>query len=876
MDVCSLTHVGNVRLENEDSVYVSGSAAPLLAMVADGMGGHSGGKTASESAVDMISKELENRLNKADTDDLKRAAINAGKSIFKAAQASESMKNMGTTIAAAVIREDGVCAVNAGDSRIYLLKDGELKRVTKDHKYVQYLVDKGFMTPEEAATHPYRNIITRALGMEEVVPDEFKISWSTGDTLLICSDGLYEEVSEDEIKRVLSSEKTAEQKSKTLLDMALEHGGRDNISIIVAINDDIIGMVIKNRFKVLELTAEGGMSRVYRAYDRKEKTNVAVKILNKEFSSNHQIVEGFLREGETTSRLTHRNIVRTIDYGVKNSHRYIIMNYIEGCTLADIMNSRRLTTDECVIISQKLISALNYAHHRGVIHRDLKPHNILIGTDGEPYITDFGIAEEVGENQKKDDQKVVGSVSYFSPEQATGGKTGPASDIYSMGIMLYEMCTGKLPFVSEDKLSVALMHLHTPPVPPKELNPELPESLNRIILKAIEKKPEMRYHSAAAMGRDVARALTDPSGAYVRTAFEHRQDRQHSSRRIIAILAATFTVIAMLSLGLISLVGQVQSSRTIFMPNLADRTEEDAIKMLKEYSVNLNIKINYEKGIEIEDGTVIAQSPEAGIALEDGDEVIVTVCKYTEEMPPMPDLTGMTEEQAKDTLLKMGISADNILCSQTNSYALENGEISSQYPLSGEQIDTQTQVILYVNRIFVYEQDVIPQMYGLDIEDALIGLNEYYSFKHIFVTAVYSPNEDYGTVYRQTPHAGDGWNLEQTMRLYIYEMAESNYKSSYRLPWAVTAAAKDDNEHRLTVAIKTQYEGMECLKTLIDRRMSYDEIRQMNLKYTDFEVFMPEMNDVGRSVLHFYIDGDELGMQPITLERINTMTEDGA
>ena len=224
----------------------------------------------------------------------------------------------------------------------------------------------------------------------------------------------------------------------------------------------------------------------------------------------------------------------------------------------------------------------------------------------------------------------------------------------------------------------------------------------------------------------------------------------------------------MLSLGLISLVGQVQSSRTIFMPNLADRTEEDAIKMLKEYSVNLNIKINYEKGIEIEDGTVIAQSPEAGIALEDGDEVIVTVCKYTEEMPPMPDLTGMTEEQAKDTLLKMGISKENILCSQTNSYELENGEVSSQYPLQGEQIDAQTQVILYVNRIFVYEQDVIPQMYGLDIEDALIGLSDYYTFKNIFVTATYSSDTDYGTVYRQTPHAGDGWNREQTMRLYIY------------------------------------------------------------------------------------------------------------
>lgn len=875
MDICSLTHVGNVRQENEDSVYVSGSSAPLLAMVADGMGGHAGGRTASESAIELISASMADRLDKARAAELKQAAVDAGRGIFEAASQSEGMKGMGTTIAAAVIREDGVSAVNAGDSRIYLLQNGGLRRVTKDHKYVQYLVDKGFLTPEEAAKHPYRNIITRALGMEEVEPDEFEVSWSTGDTLLICSDGLYEEVSEEDIKKVLVGGQPAQYKAKRLLDMALKNGGRDNISVIVAINDGVIGMLIKNRFEVRELTAEGGMSRVYRAYDRKEKAYVAVKVLKKEFGSNRQIVEGFLREGETTARLTHKNIVRTIDYGVKGTNRYIIMNYVEGCTLADVMQKRRLTVEECVSVAQKLISALNYAHHRGVIHRDLKPHNILIDKEGEPYITDFGIAEELGAEEKRNGEKVVGSVSYFSPEQATGGKTGPASDIYSMGIMLYEMCTGRLPFIAEDKLSVALMHLHTPPVPPREINPELPESLNRIILKAMEKKPEMRYRSAAAMGRDVARCLTDTSGAYIRNESEPKRQK-HAPARIIAVLAATFTVIGVITWGLISLVGQVQSSRTIFMPNLADRTEEDAVNMLNEYPVELDIKINYEKGIELEDGTVIAQSPEAGIALEDGDEVVVTVCRYTEEMPPMPDLTGMTEQQAKEELVRMGIGEENILCSQVNSYVLQNGEVASQYPEEDTEIDENTQVILYVNRIFVYEQGKVPQMFGLDVEDALEGLDTYYNFKNVFVRARYSADADYGSVYSQTPEAGITQRSTQTMRLFIYDIAEANYSSGYRLPWAVVSAADDGKKHMLTVAIETTYDQQEALLAIYDERTAYEDIREMNIVSTEFKVYMPEMDDVGTSVLHFYLDGEEITSQEVRLERIPVITEERA
>ncbi len=874
MDIYSQTHVGNVRIDNEDTVYISGRKAPLLAMVADGMGGQAGGRTASENAVSYITTELKDKLKKADVEDLKKAAISAGEKIYNIAKKHEEFKNMGTTLAAAIIREDRVSAINVGDSRIYLLNAQGLSRITKDHKYVQYLVDKGFLTQEEAEHHPYRNIITRALGMEEVEADTFDFAWGTGDVLLICSDGLYEEVPEDEIKAILKSKTSAKNKAETLIGLALKNGGRDNISAIVAINDGILGTVIKNRFEISALIAEGGMSKVYRAYDKKEKKSVAVKVLKTEFNSNKQIVEGFLHEGETTSRLVHKNIVRTIDYGTKNGCRYIVMDYVEGSTLADLMRTRRLTIDECVSISKKIISALSYAHHRGVIHKDLKPHNILLGLDGEPFVTDFGIAEEVGMKGKNDGDKVVGSVNYFSPEQATGEKVGPATDIYSMGIMLYEMCTGKLPFVAEDKLSVALMHLHTPPIPPKEINPDLPDSLNKIILKAIEKKPEKRYSSAAAMGRDIARCLADKSGAYVKIVKDDKEKKKKLSKRKLFIsIAASIAFVCAAAWGVVALVEQANASRTLYMPYLMDKTEEAAINTLNEYKIGLNIEVTYEKGIAIEDGTVIAQSPEAGTALQEGAHVVVTVCKYTEDRPIMPDLSGMSQEQAISALKKLGVQESSIVCSQTNYYDKQNGTVASQYPEMGEEILDNTAIILYINRIFVYEQGKVPEISGLDIEDALLGLMDYYRFKNVFVYAKYDEKAEYGTVYSQSPAAREEYREDDTLRIYAYDLKPANYESSFKVPWVVVSSANRENKNKLTVTADMTYMDISTEFAVFESDLSYEELRKMNFVATDISLYMDKSADGNRLNLKYYLNDEEITSAAVLLKEIDSEKE---
>ena len=185
-------------------------------------------------------------------------------------------------------------------------------------------------------------------------------------------------------------------------------------------------------------------------------------------------------------------------------------------------------------------------------------------------------------------------------------------------------------------------------------------------------------------------------------------------------------------------------------------------------------------------------------------------------------------------------------------------------------------MILYVNRIFVYEQGKVPQMFGLDVEDALEGLDTYYNFKNVFVRARYSADADYGSVYSQTPETGITQRSTQTMRLFIYDIAEANYSSDFHLPWAVVSAAKDGKKHMLTVAIETTYDQQEAMLAIYDERTAYEDIREMNIVSTEFKVYMPEMDDVGTSVLHFYLDGEEITSQEVRLERIPVITEERA
>ena len=236
MDVYAVTHRGKVRSENQDTILLSGTKVPYLAVVADGMGGHVGGQVASSKVISVIEQAVQGTDYAIySVEDLKNLLVAAGSEVCEMARRSEALKEMGTTCTIAMVHENEVRLAHVGDTRAYILKDCTLKQITKDHSYVQYLADKGIITQEETVNHPYKNMITQALGMQKIDADVFTVPFGKGDTLLICSDGLTGNVSDREIEIVLSEDRTAQEKVDSLLQLALDRGGQDNISIIVVI-----------------------------------------------------------------------------------------------------------------------------------------------------------------------------------------------------------------------------------------------------------------------------------------------------------------------------------------------------------------------------------------------------------------------------------------------------------------------------------------------------------------------------------------------------------------------------------------------------------------------------------------------------------------
>ena len=271
------------------------------------------------------------------------------------------------------------------------------------------------------------------------------------------------------------------------------------------------GKLLGNRYEIIEKIGSGGMATVYRAKDLVLKRFVAVKILRDEYTTDNEFIKRFNTEAESAASLTHPNIVSVYDVGKEGSLYYIVMELIKGKTLKEIIiEDGRMGWKWSVKIAKQIASALEIAHRNNIVHRDIKPHNIIITEDGVAKVTDFGIAKAVSNSTITAFGTTIGSVHYFSPEHARGGYTDAKSDLYSLGVVIYEMVTGKVPFDADTPVSVALKHMQEKPVEPKELNPAIPQSLNDLIMKAMEKEPSMRYNTATEMIRDLDIILKNP------------------------------------------------------------------------------------------------------------------------------------------------------------------------------------------------------------------------------------------------------------------------------------------------------------------------------------------------------------------------------
>ncbi|MDB4865996.1 MAG: pknB [Cohnella sp.] len=497
----------------------------------------------------------------------------------------------------------------------------------------------------------------------------------------------------------------------------------------------MIGQTLGGRYELLARVGGGGMALVYKARDNLLNRFVAVKVLRQQFMHDEDFVKRFRREAQAAASLSHPNIVSIYDVGQEEDTHYIVMEYVDGPNLNEIIRERApLQPDEAVRIAGQIADALDHAHHNQIIHRDIKPHNILMGSNGRVKVTDFGIARAITSSTITQTGSVVGSVHYFSPEHAKGVSTGEKSDLYSLGIVLYQMLTGRLPFLGESPISVALKHLQEPFEEPRKVNPHIPQSVENIILRAMRKNPQERYQSAREMFADLetclqpqrlheppARFASDDDAESDKTrvipairpdmrntieapavkgsSSDERWDSrglEENKRRwvmptVLGIMAAV--LIGVLLWAVIALKGQLSPS-DVLVPSVVGQNEAQATAKLEAAGLKVDDPILKESSTEAEKGLVTKQSKK-DIQVKQGSLITLTIGTGP-DLPLMPGVTGKTFNDAKNMLQDLGVNSESIGQNPVNDDS-EPGTVLDQIPKEGTQLDPKGTVTLKVS-----------------------------------------------------------------------------------------------------------------------------------------------------------------------------------
>lgn len=512
------------------------------------------------------------------------------------------------------------------------------------------------------------------------------------------------------------------------------------------------------------------MAIVYRALDTILNRFVSVKVLRAQFVSDEDFIRRFRREAQAAASLSHPNVVNIYDVGMEDDIYYIVMEYINGKTLKEIIQERApLPVSEAVDVAKQICHALQHAHEHQIVHRDIKPHNILVGKDGHVKVTDFGIARAVTSNTITHNGSVLGSVHYFSPEQARGGVTDVRSDTYSLGVVMYEMLTGELPFTGESPISVALKHLQENFVDPREINPKIPQSVENVILKALAKDPEARYQTAKDMYRDLDKALLAPNAekfvppdytAYTQptisipaAAFQDQAASSATARWNTAVpqqepqpvkkkkrsfwktLGLVIGILLLSGVGIAAgfmLMTGTFTSKEVQMPNVQGMPYEDAVNQLKRSGFSeKNIQRQDKKDQGSNDsgtyrppyqaGIVFDQDPKSGNTVKTGRKVTLTVSSGPDQVE-MPKLEGLTEKEAKDALSNLHFDLSKIKFTTVSSKDVEKGRVVKQSPSQLVPINPGQEDRIEVSISAGPEMTTVPNLQNLTLEQAVSKL----------------------------------------------------------------------------------------------------------------------------------------------------------
>ncbi|HFF9307244.1 TPA: Stk1 family PASTA domain-containing Ser/Thr kinase [Clostridium perfringens] len=608
----------------------------------------------------------------------------------------------------------------------------------------------------------------------------------------------------------------------------------------------MIGKILGNRYELLQCVGEGGMSFVYKAKCRKLNRFVAVKILKDEFKNNEEIVRRFKKEATAIANLSNPNVVNVLDVGTQDDINYIVMEYIEGKTLKDIINEKGALPYEIAIsIGIKVAKALECAHKSGIIHRDVKPQNILVTEEGVVKVTDFGIAKSMDSSTIAHTNSVMGSAHYFSPEQAKGTYTDYRTDLYSLGIVLYEMVTGVVPFNGDSPVTVAVKHIQEKAIPPKNINQNIPNSLNDLIMKAMEKDPVNRYQTAKEIIGDLEKIKKDPNvtissksaedeDQFTRVMspvvvpntetnnlepdeddedddeyYEEDEDEEENNvqtkpqkainkkkkKSPILIVIATILVVALgITLGFLGMKKFMEGGKDVKIPNVVGEKVEDAKSKLEGLGLKV-LEVTEES--DQEKGIVLKVDPNVDSTVKTGSEVKLTV-SGGEGKIKVPNFAEMNLDSVKKTLKNLGLELGNV--GEEYSDSVPRGEVISQSPNANESVDKGSKVNVTISKGKEIKSETIniPDVSGKSVEEA----------KSILSNAGVGVNPVKGEAAKSEGEAGKVYSQSQSGSLTIKQGEKVtitiNYHGDYVKPEksvpGVTGKSVDEAKSELTNA----------------------------------------------------------------------------
>jgi serine/threonine protein kinase len=574
--------------------------------------------------------------------------------------------------------------------------------------------------------------------------------------------------------------------------------------------DNLIGKKLDGRYLIESLIGVGGMANVYKGRDVRTGNQIAVKVLKEEFLDNEELVRRFKNESKAISILNHPNIVKVYDVSVTDQLQYIVMEYIDGITLKEYLKQRNgaLTWKEVVHFATQVLSALDHAHSKGIVHRDVKPQNIMLQADGSIKMMDFGIARFSRAQSQTVSDKAIGSVHYISPEQAKGDHTDARTDIYSVGVMMYEMLSGKLPFDGTGAVSIAIMQISEKPKPLAEVALNIPVGLRQITEKAMEKDPADRYQSAQEMLDAIAAFRRNPSISFeyeyntqdnpdktinrvvssstaktagkaaVSTSQARRAGTMNSGKgknvkkqkakaaQGFSMLPIFFGMAVAFVIGAAILVYLIFTNSTnsffskhadVQLINFVGMTEDEF--RASDYNSSLLAKWVYEYN-DAPEGTIFQQNPKQGRTVKAGQKVTLKVSLGTQWVT-VPDVKTYVSDDAKKTLQDSGLQ---VVSKYVEDESVAAGTVVYTEPAGGETVEGGSTVNMYIARSKRDNMVSVTSVTGLQVSEGTADLQR----QNLVVSVVEQPSsEAEGTILNQEPAAGTQVRIRSTVRLYV-------------------------------------------------------------------------------------------------------------